>query len=101
MPRRSGAGSQRAAIRLDCRSVYLMRGPSRDDWEHSIPAVEALRYSVTFRSLRVSDPCYSEDRELAMCFRKIAKSLVVGWAERSKAHADFITATTWARRFAP
>ena len=57
MRRRSGAGSQRAAIRLDRRSVYLMRGPSRDDWEHSIPAVEALRYSITFRSLRVSDPC--------------------------------------------
>jgi hypothetical protein len=29
-----------------------MRGPSRDDWQHSIPAVAALRYSVTFRSLR-------------------------------------------------
>ncbi len=42
----------RASLRLDRRSVYLMRGPSRDQWEHSIPAVDALRYSVTFRSMR-------------------------------------------------
>ena len=57
MRRKRGAGWQRAAMPLDRRSVYLMRGPSRDEWEHSIPAVDELRYSVTFRSLRVSDPC--------------------------------------------
>jgi alkylated DNA repair dioxygenase AlkB len=39
---------------LSPRSIYLMRGPSRDQWEHSIPAVDALRYSITFRSLRSS-----------------------------------------------
>jgi alkylated DNA repair dioxygenase AlkB len=39
-------------LRLDRRSVYLLGGPSREEWEHSIPAVGALRYSVTFRSLR-------------------------------------------------
>jgi len=50
--RKRGATWERASMRLDRRSVYLMRGPSRDDWEHSIPAVEALRYSITFRSLR-------------------------------------------------
>jgi alkylated DNA repair dioxygenase AlkB len=33
------------------RSAYLLRGPSRTEWEHSIPAVDALRYSITFRSL--------------------------------------------------
>jgi alkylated DNA repair dioxygenase AlkB len=42
----------RAALRLEPRSIYLMRGPSRDEWQHSIPAVDALRYSVTFRSMR-------------------------------------------------
>lgn len=46
------AGWERAAMRLAPRSIYLMRGPARDEWEHSIPAVNALRYSVTFRSLR-------------------------------------------------
>jgi alkylated DNA repair dioxygenase AlkB len=42
---------ERAALRLDPRSIYLMRGPSRDEWEHSIPAMEELRYSVTFRGV--------------------------------------------------
>jgi alkylated DNA repair dioxygenase AlkB len=50
--RKRDAGWDRAALRLDRRSVYLLRGPARDEWEHSIPAVDALRYSVTFRSLR-------------------------------------------------
>jgi alkylated DNA repair dioxygenase AlkB len=53
MRRKRGTGWERAALRLDCRSVYLLRGPSREDWEHSIPAVEELRYSMTFRSLRM------------------------------------------------
>jgi alkylated DNA repair dioxygenase AlkB len=52
MRRRRGTGWERAATRLDRRSVYLMRGPSRDEWEHSIPAVDELRYSITFRSMR-------------------------------------------------
>jgi hypothetical protein len=29
-----------------------LRGPSRTEWEHSIPGVAALRYSLTFRNLR-------------------------------------------------
>lgn len=47
-----GRSWERASLRLDALSVYLLRGPSREEWEHSIPAVDALRYSVTFRSLR-------------------------------------------------
>lgn len=50
--RKSGATWQRASITAEPRSAYLLRGPSRSEWEHSIPGVEALRYSVTFRSLR-------------------------------------------------
>jgi alkylated DNA repair dioxygenase AlkB len=50
--RRRGTGWERAATRLDRRSIYLLRGPSRQEWEHSIPAMENLRYSITFRSLR-------------------------------------------------
>jgi alkylated DNA repair dioxygenase AlkB len=37
---------------LEPRSIYLLSGPARDQWQHSIPAVPALRYSITFRSLR-------------------------------------------------
>lgn len=39
-------------IELAPRSGYLMTGVTRRDFEHSIPAVPALRYSVTFRTLR-------------------------------------------------
>jgi hypothetical protein len=40
--------------RQDLIAGAVMRGPSRDQWEHSIPAVDELRYSITFRSLRFS-----------------------------------------------
>jgi len=49
--RRSPRGWQRASLALEPRSVYLLRGPARTHWEHSIPAVEHLRYSITFRNL--------------------------------------------------
>ncbi|AAZ97317.1 conserved hypothetical protein [Thiobacillus denitrificans ATCC 25259] len=34
------------------RSAYLLTGASRSIWEHSIAPVKALRYAITFRSLR-------------------------------------------------
>ena len=37
---------------LEPRSAYILRDDARWKWQHSIPAVEALRYSVTFRTLR-------------------------------------------------
>jgi alkylated DNA repair protein (DNA oxidative demethylase) len=33
-------------------SAYLLSGAARRDFEHNIPAVDALRYSITFRTLR-------------------------------------------------
>ena len=39
-------------LELEPRSGYLMAGASRQSFEHSIPAVAAVRYSVTFRTLR-------------------------------------------------
>jgi len=48
---RFGRGWRRALLKLDPRSAYLLRGPVRAQWEHSIPSVERLRYSVTFRTL--------------------------------------------------
>jgi alkylated DNA repair dioxygenase AlkB len=50
--RKVGDRWRRASLRLDPRSAYLMTGASRSDWEHSIPPVDALRYSVTFRTFR-------------------------------------------------
>jgi alkylated DNA repair dioxygenase AlkB len=43
---------ERVNIVAESRSTYLLSGPSRTEWEHSIPPVNALRYSVTFRNLR-------------------------------------------------
>jgi len=31
---------------------YSLRGAARNDYEHSIPGVEQLRYSLTFRNFR-------------------------------------------------
>jgi alkylated DNA repair dioxygenase AlkB len=39
-------------ITLERRSAYLMTGDSRNAYEHHIPAVSALRYSLTFRTVR-------------------------------------------------
>jgi alkylated DNA repair dioxygenase AlkB len=50
MRRKRGEGWERASRILMPRSAYLMRGPARHEWQHSIPPVETLRYSVTFRS---------------------------------------------------
>ena len=47
--RRRGASHE---IALERRSAYLMTGQSRNAYEHHIPAVIALRYSITFRTLR-------------------------------------------------
>jgi alkylated DNA repair dioxygenase AlkB len=50
--RKAGAKWERYSLTAEPRSAYLLRGPSRTEWEHSIPAVDALRYSITFRTLR-------------------------------------------------
>jgi alkylated DNA repair dioxygenase AlkB len=50
--RRAAAGKwQRFTLHAEPRSLYLMSGPSRQIWEHSIPAVEQPRYSITFRTM--------------------------------------------------
>jgi alkylated DNA repair dioxygenase AlkB len=43
---------ERMKLQLEARSAYLLSGPARQEWEHSIPPVDALRYSLTFRNLR-------------------------------------------------
>jgi alkylated DNA repair dioxygenase AlkB len=53
--RKRGAEWERASRDVQPRSAYLLRGPVRRDWEHSIPSVEQLRYSVTFRNFVKGD----------------------------------------------
>lgn len=48
--RRGGRNFQRFALDARPRSAYLLSGDIRHEWEHSIAPMEALRYSITFRS---------------------------------------------------
>jgi alkylated DNA repair dioxygenase AlkB len=50
--KKAGTAWQRASLTLEPRSAYLLQGAARTEWEHSIPAVDTLRYSVTFRNMR-------------------------------------------------
>ena len=57
------AGEVRRVYRLELapRSAYVLRGPARWAWQHSIPTTKSLRYSVTFRTLARSPR--SKERE--------------------------------------
>jgi hypothetical protein len=52
--RTPGAARRRATheLWLEPRSAYVMKDKARTDYEHHIPPVSALRYSITFRTLR-------------------------------------------------
>jgi alkylated DNA repair dioxygenase AlkB len=50
--RQPDGGWKRAAFTAAPRSAYLLRGAARRQWEHSIPPLQSLRYSITFRSFR-------------------------------------------------
>jgi alkylated DNA repair dioxygenase AlkB len=48
--RKKDNGWERASFDAAPRSAYLLSGPARSVWEHSIPPLDRLRYSVTFRN---------------------------------------------------
>jgi alkylated DNA repair dioxygenase AlkB len=37
-------------ITVQPRSIYLLRGPARWEWQHSVAPTRTLRYSITFRT---------------------------------------------------
>jgi alkylated DNA repair dioxygenase AlkB len=43
---------ERVKLVVEPRSAYHLSGPARYEWEHSIPQMDALRYSITFRNMR-------------------------------------------------
>lgn len=43
---------ERVNVLAEPRSAYFLSGEARSAWQHSIPPVDALRYSITFRNLR-------------------------------------------------
>jgi alkylated DNA repair dioxygenase AlkB len=50
--RRVGDDWERVNLIAEPRSAYLLSDASREEWEHSIPPVDTLRYSITFRNMR-------------------------------------------------
>jgi alkylated DNA repair dioxygenase AlkB len=49
--RAAGDKWQRFALDAASRSIYMIAGAARQEWEHSIPAVDAPRHSITFRTM--------------------------------------------------
>ena len=49
--RRFGDKWERASVIAEPGSIYMLSGISRTIWEHSIPPVDRLRYSITLREL--------------------------------------------------
>lgn len=39
-------------LTVEPRSIYLLRGPARWGWQHSVAPTPTLRYSITFRTSR-------------------------------------------------
>jgi alkylated DNA repair dioxygenase AlkB len=52
--RKAGPRWDRVTLTTEPRSIYLLRGPARSEWEHSIPPVAAKRYSITLRTMAES-----------------------------------------------
>jgi DNA oxidative demethylase len=48
---RKDSGFRRFSLAVEPRSAYLLSGEARHEWEHSIVPGEALRFSITFRTL--------------------------------------------------
>jgi alkylated DNA repair protein (DNA oxidative demethylase) len=49
--RRTSGSRQTYSLELAPRSAYVLSGPARTSWQHSIPRTRGLRYSVTFRTV--------------------------------------------------
>jgi alkylated DNA repair protein (DNA oxidative demethylase) len=49
-------GRQAVRVELPARSIYLLTGSARKEWEHMIPPVDQARWSITFRTLRRQPP---------------------------------------------
>lgn len=50
--RKEGEGFVVSVQTLAPRSLYILSGPARSHWQHSIPPIRELRYSISMRTLR-------------------------------------------------
>ena len=49
--RKAGEKWERSNVAIEPRSAYVLTGPARSEWQHSISRVDELRYSITFRNV--------------------------------------------------
>ncbi len=49
--RKADAKWDRFTLEAQPRSLYMMSGEARQIWKHSIPPVDTVRYSITFRTM--------------------------------------------------
>ena len=49
-----GGKWERVNVFAEPRSVYLLSGAARSEWQHSILRVDSLRYSITFREVLIN-----------------------------------------------
>jgi DNA oxidative demethylase len=54
--RRKGTDRLTWELELAPRSAYVLAGQARWTWQHSVPPVKELRYSITFRTLKDAKP---------------------------------------------
>lgn len=52
-PHEVGKRNEVIKLPVEPRSVYLLRGPARWDFQHSVAPTRSLRYSITFRTARL------------------------------------------------
>ena len=50
--RKMAAGYEAWPQLLEPRSLYVLSGAARTEWQHMIPGARELRYSITFRSVK-------------------------------------------------
>ena len=51
-PHVKGAKERALVLVLEPRSAYILRGVARWQWQHAISPTKALRYSITFRTMK-------------------------------------------------
>ena len=49
-PHETGSKAETLRLVLPPRSIYLLRGASRWEWQHAVSPTKALRYSITLRT---------------------------------------------------
>lgn len=73
--RQGASGKTRVSIDIEPRSAYVLRGAVRTGWQHTISPTKALRYSITFRTLRTSQTKKARNVEDRKGFISKPKSL--------------------------